>query len=174
METGGGGGGEERGKGEGRERKRRRGRGGEEEGGEEEEKRKKEERKKGERKKGERKKEERKKEKRERRERGGSGKGEEEEREEEEREEEEREEEGSTVASYLKQFSLKMLRCKARVFPVGKAYGYMISQPFFTQQKMHMHMNLDQQFCSWERRSLRVRLLAIGSKYASNKGMPAV
>ena len=26
----------------------------------------------------------------------------------------------------FKQFSLKMLHCEARVFPVGTAYGYMI------------------------------------------------
>jgi len=30
------------------------------------------------------------------------------------------------------------------------------------------------QMIPWERRSLWVRLLAIGSKYASNKGMPTV
>ena len=57
--------------------------------------------------------------------------------------------------------------------------GYMISQPFFTPQKTRMRMNLDHVasghfVLTWERRSLRVRLLAIGSSYASNKGMPAV
>ena len=31
----------------------------------------------------------------------------------------------------FKRFSLKMLRCKARAFPVGMAYGYMISRPIF-------------------------------------------
>ena len=31
----------------------------------------------------------------------------------------------------FKRFSLKMLRCKARVFPVCTAYGYTISWPFF-------------------------------------------
>ena len=36
-----------------------------------------------------------------------------------------------------------MLRCEARAFPVGTAYGYMISQPFFTPQKTRMRMNLD-------------------------------
>ena len=58
----------------------------------------------------------------------------------------------------VKRFSLKMLRCEARAFPVGKAYGYIISQPFFTPGKTHMHINLDcvanGRFCSWERRSL--------------------
>ena len=28
-------------------------------------------------------------------------------------------------------FFLKMLHCEARVFPVGTAYGYIISWPFF-------------------------------------------
>ena len=42
-----------------------------------------------------------------------------------------------------KRFSLKMLRCEARAFPVGTAYGYMISRPFFTPRKMRKHMNLD-------------------------------
>ena len=55
----------------------------------------------------------------------------------------------------------------------------MISQPFFTPRKTRMRMNLDHMasgdfVLAWERRSLRVRLLAIGSKYASNKGIPAV
>ena len=31
----------------------------------------------------------------------------------------------------FKRFSLKMLRCEARAFPVCMAYGYMISRPFF-------------------------------------------
>ena len=35
-----------------------------------------------------------------------------------------------------------MLRWEARVFPVGTAYGYMISRPFFTPRKMCMRMNL--------------------------------
>ena len=77
----------------------------------------------------------------------------------------------------FKRFSLKMLRCEARAFPVGTAYGYMISRPFFTPWKTRMRMNLDHVLAAvlfLERRSLRVRLLAIGSKYASNKGMPAV
>ena len=78
----------------------------------------------------------------------------------------------------FKRFSLKMLLCEARAFAVGMAYGYMISRPFFTPRKTHMRMNLDHVasgcFVLGERRSLRVRLLAIGSKYASNKGMPAV
>ena len=43
----------------------------------------------------------------------------------------------------FKQFSLKMLRCEARAFPVGTAYGYVISQPFFTPRKTRMCMNLD-------------------------------
>ena len=43
----------------------------------------------------------------------------------------------------FKRFSLKMFRCEARAFPVGTAYGYMISWPFFTLQKMRMRMNLD-------------------------------
>ena len=32
----------------------------------------------------------------------------------------------------FKRFSLKMLRCEARVFPVGMAYGYIISRPYFS------------------------------------------
>ena len=40
----------------------------------------------------------------------------------------------------FKQFSLTMLHCEARAFPVGTAT---VSQPFFTQRKTHMHMNLD-------------------------------
>ena len=36
-----------------------------------------------------------------------------------------------------------MLRCKARAFPVGTAYGYMISRPLFTPRKTRMRMNLD-------------------------------
>ena len=43
----------------------------------------------------------------------------------------------------FKRFSLKMFCCEARAFSVGTAYGYMISRPFFTPQKTHMHMNLD-------------------------------
>ena len=31
----------------------------------------------------------------------------------------------------FKRFSLKMLHCEARVFPVCTAYDYTISQPFF-------------------------------------------
>ena len=31
----------------------------------------------------------------------------------------------------FKRFSLKMLHCKARAFPVCTAYGYIISRPFF-------------------------------------------
>ena len=81
----------------------------------------------------------------------------------------------------FKRFSLKMLRCEARVFPVCTAYRYMISRPFFySAENAHAYMILDHvasgRFVleSWERRSLRFRLLAIGSKYASNKGVPAV
>ena len=43
----------------------------------------------------------------------------------------------------FKRFSLKMLRCEARAFPVCTAYGYMISRPFFTPRKTRMRMNLD-------------------------------
>ena len=43
----------------------------------------------------------------------------------------------------FKRYSLKMFRCEARVFPVGMAYGYMISWPFFTPRKTCMRMNLD-------------------------------
>ena len=43
----------------------------------------------------------------------------------------------------VERFSLKMLRCKARAFPVGTAYGYMISRPFFTPRKTRMRMTLD-------------------------------
>ena len=77
----------------------------------------------------------------------------------------------------FKRFSLKILCCEARAFPVDTAYGYMISRPFFTPRKTRMRMNLDHvangHFVLGET-SLRVRLLAIGCKYASNKGMPAV
>ena len=38
----------------------------------------------------------------------------------------------------FKRFSLKLLRCEARAFPVDTAYSYMI-----TPQKMCMHMNLN-------------------------------
>ena len=31
----------------------------------------------------------------------------------------------------FKRFSLKMLRCVARAFPVYMAYGYIIGRPFF-------------------------------------------
>ena len=48
-----------------------------------------------------------------------------------------------TKVENFKRFSLKMLCCKARVFPVGMAYGYMISRPFFTLWKTRMRMNLD-------------------------------
>ena len=38
----------------------------------------------------------------------------------------------------FKRFSLKMLRCEARAFPVCMAYGYIISQPFFySAEKAH-------------------------------------
>ena len=43
----------------------------------------------------------------------------------------------------FKRFSLKMFHCKARAFPVGTAYSYMIIRPFLTQQKTCMRMNLD-------------------------------
>ena len=43
----------------------------------------------------------------------------------------------------FKLFSLKMLCCEARAFPVGMAYGYMISRPFYTVRKTRMRMNLD-------------------------------
>ena len=36
-----------------------------------------------------------------------------------------------------------MLRCEARAFPVGTAYGYMTSRPFFTPRKTRMRINLD-------------------------------
>ena len=57
----------------------------------------------------------------------------------------------------------------------------MTSWPFFTPRKTRMRMNLDHVdsghfVVTWERRSLRIRLLVIGRKpdckYASNKGMP--
>ena len=47
-----------------------------------------------------------------------------------------------TVENF-KRFSLKMLRCEARAFPVGAACSYMISRPFFTPRKTRMRMNLD-------------------------------
>ena len=44
----------------------------------------------------------------------------------------------------FKRFFLKMLPCEARVFPVGTAYGYMISRPFFySAENAHAYMNLD-------------------------------
>ena len=43
----------------------------------------------------------------------------------------------------FKRFSLKMLRCEARAFPVGTVYSYVISRPFYTPRKMRVHMNLD-------------------------------
>ena len=77
----------------------------------------------------------------------------------------------------FKRFSLKMLRCEARAFPVGTAYGYMISRPFFTPRKTRMRMNLDHvangRFVLGET-FIVSRLMAIGCKYASNKGMSAV
>ena len=48
-----------------------------------------------------------------------------------------------SVTQNFKRFSLKMLRCQARAFPVGTAHGYMTSRPFFTPRKTHMRMNLD-------------------------------
>ena len=36
-----------------------------------------------------------------------------------------------------------MLRCKARAFPVGTPYGYMISRPFYSAENTHAYMNLD-------------------------------
>ena len=63
-----------------------------------------------------------------------------------------------------------MLRCEARAFPVGTAYGYMISRPFFTPRKTRMRKNLDHvasgRFVLGNWRD--------GSKYASNKGVPSV
>ena len=49
----------------------------------------------------------------------------------------------------FKRFSLNMLRCEARAFPVGMAYGYMISRLFFTLWKTRMHMNLDHVTCGY-------------------------
>ena len=45
----------------------------------------------------------------------------------------------------FKRFSLKMLCCEARAFPVCTAYGYTIDKSaiFFTPRKTRMHMNLD-------------------------------
>ena len=40
----------------------------------------------------------------------------------------------------FKQFYLKMLCYEARVFPVGTAYGYMISRPFFNLRKTRMRL----------------------------------
>ena len=48
-----------------------------------------------------------------------------------------------SAADEGQKFSLKMLCCEARAFPVGMAYDYMISRPFFTPRKKRMHMNLD-------------------------------
>ena len=54
----------------------------------------------------------------------------------------------------FKRFSLKMLCCKARAFPVGMAYGYMISRPFFTPRKTRMRINLKRCLGFWWRRDL--------------------
>ena len=43
----------------------------------------------------------------------------------------------------FKRFSLKMLRCEARAFPVCTAYGYTINRPFFYSAETRMRMNLD-------------------------------
>ena len=76
----------------------------------------------------------------------------------------------------FKRFSLKMLRYEARAFPVGMAYGYMISRPFITLRKTRMHMNLDHAASGHfvlgrDVHCMQVRLLANGSKYASNKAI---
>ena len=67
----------------------------------------------------------------------------------------------------FKRFSLKMLRCEARAFPVGTAYGYMISRPFFTLRKTRMRMNLDHVASGGE-------TFIASSIIGSNKGMPTV
>ena len=59
-----------------------------------------------------------------------------------------------------------------RSLSVSCWYSYVTSQPFFTPQKTRMCMNLDHMdsghfVLTWERRSLRVRLLVIGSKTVS-------
>ena len=70
-----------------------------------------------------------------------------------------------------------MLRCEARAFPVGTAYGYMISRLFYTPRKTRMRMNLDHVVSGRFVLGRDVRCefdfwpLAV---YASNKGMPAV
>ena len=46
-------------------------------------------------------------------------------------------------AENFKRFSLKMLHCEARVFPVGMAYGYMSSAIFYSAENTHAHMNRD-------------------------------
>ena len=46
----------------------------------------------------------------------------------------------------FKRFSLKMLCCEARAFPVCIAYGYIISRPFFfysAEKRACVYMNLD-------------------------------
>ena len=43
----------------------------------------------------------------------------------------------------FKQFSLKMLRCEARAFPVCTAYRYMVSRPFFTPHGRDVHCEID-------------------------------
>ena len=75
----------------------------------------------------------------------------------------------------FKQFSLKMLRCEARAFPVGMATC--LSRPFFTLRKMHMRRNLD----TWLAAILFLggmffasSIIAYWRKYASNKGKPTV
>ena len=74
----------------------------------------------------------------------------------------------------FKRFSLKMLCCEARAFPVCTAYDYMISRPFFfTPRKTRMRMNLDHVASGGETFIARL-IMAFGSKHASNKGKPAV
>ena len=76
----------------------------------------------------------------------------------------------------FKRFSLNMLRCEARAFPVCTAYGYTTSRPFFTPRKTRMRMNLDHVASGGETfiASSIVGHCRIGSKSASNEGKPAV
>ena len=77
----------------------------------------------------------------------------------------------------FKRFSLKMLRCEARAFPVVRLYDK--SAIFYSAENAHAyesghvasgHFVLGRDvLCEFD-----YCLLAIGSKYASNKGMPAV
>ena len=61
----------------------------------------------------------------------------------------------------FKRFSLKMLRAKLECFLLVRLHDK--SAIFYSAENAHAYESGPRPFCSWERRSLRVRLLAIGS-----------